>query len=210
MPPSDDFTPSTPGTPDAMQREPAAGGGAGPSERGFAEPGSDVVRGDAESDLARSPARTGATATSSGATPSGAMPGGAAMDAQGGALPEADAAAAPSGGVSGAATASGGAQTSPTSQGQPGASGQAPLFSDAQELALQWQSVQVTFVDEPRRAVQDADRLVTEMMSRLNDLFRSQQHDLEGAWNAGDEVSTEDLRVALQRYRSFFERLLSA
>ncbi len=86
----------------------------------------------------------------------------------------------------------------------------APLFEDAGQLSARWQSVQVAFVDEPRRAVEDADHPVAEMMDRLNNLFRSQREDLEGAWNAGTDASTEDLRVALQRYRSFFERLLAA
>ena len=88
--------------------------------------------------------------------------------------------------------------------------GKAPLFGDTGELSSRWQSVQVVFVDEPRRAVEDADHLVTEMMDRVSELFRSQRQDLERTWHAGNEVSTEDLRVALQRYRSFFERLLAA
>jgi hypothetical protein len=72
-----------------------------------------------------------------------------------------------------------------------------------------WQGIQAAFVDEPRRATEDADRLVAELMTRLAETFSEERSKLEGAWGQGEEVSTEDLRVALQRYRSFFNRLLS-
>jgi hypothetical protein len=68
----------------------------------------------------------------------------------------------------------------------------------------------VTFVDDPRDAVENADALVAELMQRLADGFARERERLEGQWSRGEDVSTEDLRVVLQRYRSFFRRLLSA
>ena len=72
-----------------------------------------------------------------------------------------------------------------------------------------WDGIQTGFVDEPRAAVEQADALVGEMMKRLTDVFTQEHSRLEEQWTRGQEVSTEDLRVALKRYRSFFERLLS-
>jgi hypothetical protein len=69
--------------------------------------------------------------------------------------------------------------------------------------------VQVSFVDEPRRAVQQADGLVAGAMKRLAEIFAEERSKLDKQWDRGDSVSTEDLRLALQRYRSFFGRLLS-
>ena len=77
------------------------------------------------------------------------------------------------------------------------------------DLRDQWQSVQAGFVDEPRGALQEADRLVNNAMDQLTVMFSQERERLETTWHKGDEVSTEDLRVALQRYRAFFERLLS-
>lgn len=73
-----------------------------------------------------------------------------------------------------------------------------------------WQELQTGFVDEPRRTVEQADELVALVMQRLADSFASERERLEGQWGRGEDVSTEDLRVALQRYRAFFHRLLSA
>jgi len=72
-----------------------------------------------------------------------------------------------------------------------------------------WDSIQTGFVDEPRRSVEQADSLVAEVMKRLAETFAEERSKLEGQWSRGDNVSTEDLRLALQRYRSFFDRLLS-
>jgi hypothetical protein len=85
-----------------------------------------------------------------------------------------------------------------------------PLLDDAPRLSGSWQEIQSRFVDEPRTAVEDADALVAEVMQRLAETFSEERERLERDWHAGDEVSTEDLRLALQRYRSFFERLLAA
>jgi hypothetical protein len=77
-------------------------------------------------------------------------------------------------------------------------------------LMARWQQIQVAFVDEPRRAVQEADALVAELMEQLTRVFALQRDGLESQWSSGQDVSTEDLRVGLQRYRSLFQRLLAA
>jgi hypothetical protein len=85
-----------------------------------------------------------------------------------------------------------------------------PLFSESEmgEFRSQWIKIQTCFVDEPRGTVKDADKLVAEVMQRLAEGFRNERSGLEKQWDRGDNVSTEDLRIALQRYRSFFDRLL--
>lgn len=76
-------------------------------------------------------------------------------------------------------------------------------------LRSRWKEVQTTFVDEPRKAVEEADGLVASAMKRLAEVFAEERSNLEQQWDRGDSVSTEDLRIALQRYRTFFQRLLS-
>jgi hypothetical protein len=71
-----------------------------------------------------------------------------------------------------------------------------------------WETIQTGFVDEPRRTVEQADELVAEVMKRLAEGFAAERERLEQQWGRGEDVSTEDLRLALQRYRSFFQRLL--
>jgi hypothetical protein len=85
------------------------------------------------------------------------------------------------------------------------------LFSadETKNLRAEWDSVQVGFVDEPRQAVERADALVAGAMKRLAEMFAAERERLEKQWDRGDSVSTEELRLALQRYRSFFGRLLS-
>jgi hypothetical protein len=78
------------------------------------------------------------------------------------------------------------------------------------QFATRWQKIQASFVDEPRESVQQADALVSDLMERLTAGFTQERERLEAQWDRGDDVSTEDLRVALRRYRSFFDRLLSA
>ncbi|MDA0164308.1 hypothetical protein OM076_28820 [Solirubrobacter ginsenosidimutans] len=73
-----------------------------------------------------------------------------------------------------------------------------------------WEQIQTGFVDEPRQTVEQADELVAEVMKRLAEGFATERERLEGQWGRGEDVSTEDLRIALQRYRGFFQRLLSA
>jgi len=86
-----------------------------------------------------------------------------------------------------------------------------PMFAGAEAAGYrtQWDAIQTGFVDEPRKAVQEADALVALVMKRLSEVFTNERTSLERQWGKGDQISTEDLRVALRRYRSFFERLLS-
>ena len=90
-------------------------------------------------------------------------------------------------------------------------SNQTPLFAtdQAESFRSRWTAVQSGFVDEPRRAVEQADSLIAEVMKSLAASFAEERQSLERQWDQGDDVSTEDLRVGLQRYRSFFDRLLS-
>jgi len=85
-----------------------------------------------------------------------------------------------------------------------------PLFSESEmgDFRSQWSKVQAGFVDEPRRTVEEADKLVAAVMQKLAEGFANERSGLEKQWDSGDNVSTEDLRLALQRYRSFFDRLL--
>ena len=94
---------------------------------------------------------------------------------------------------------------------EPHVEGSEPLFpaNEAQDLRARWDSIQAGFVDEPRRAVEEADSLVAAAMKRLAETFADERQSLEAQWDRGDDVSTEDLRLALRRYRSFFGRLLS-
>lgn len=86
-----------------------------------------------------------------------------------------------------------------------------PLFDPhvAQDLQARWNEIQVAFVDEPRAAVERADNLVVETTRCLEDSFAAERRSLESAWDREDDVSTETLRLTLQRYRSFFNRLLA-
>lgn len=79
---------------------------------------------------------------------------------------------------------------------------------EAEPLRAQWSDIQAAFVDAPRDAVQRADALVAQVMQRMADTFARERATLEQQWDRGDNVTTEDLRVALQRYRAFFDRLL--
>jgi hypothetical protein len=72
-----------------------------------------------------------------------------------------------------------------------------------------WTNIQAAFVDEPRRSVQQADELVGAAIKQIAETFAGERQNLESQWDRAGDVSTEDLRVALTRYRSFFQRLLS-
>lgn len=87
----------------------------------------------------------------------------------------------------------------------------APLFAneDAAGYRTRWSAIQTGFVDEPRKAVEEADTLVAQVMKQLAEVFAEERRQLESQWERADKVSTEDLRVAMRRYRSFFERLLA-
>jgi hypothetical protein len=89
--------------------------------------------------------------------------------------------------------------------------GNGALFGDddLEKLRGRWRMIQSSFVDDPRSAVKEADSLVDDVMRQLADGFARERKTLEDQWSEGDEVSTEELRLALRRYRSFFDRLLS-
>jgi hypothetical protein len=85
------------------------------------------------------------------------------------------------------------------------------LFEDGEleDLRSRWTEVQSAFVDDPRDCVQKADSLVADVVDKLTSGFSHARSQLEEQWDKGEEVSTEDLRIALMRYREFFERLLA-
>lgn len=93
-----------------------------------------------------------------------------------------------------------------------GSDGAEPLFpgDEAESFRARWTGIQTGFVDEPRAAVAQADTLVAEVIQRLAQVFADERQSLEQQWGEGDSGDTEGLRMALRRYRSFFERLLSA
>ena len=86
-----------------------------------------------------------------------------------------------------------------------------PLFDEEATgtYRQRWQDVQSRFVDDPRKAVTEADVLVADLMQTLAKTFADERARLEETWTQGGNASTEELRIALQRYRSFFGRLLS-
>jgi hypothetical protein len=86
-----------------------------------------------------------------------------------------------------------------------------PLFPEtvASDFRSKWDRIQAGFVDEPRTAVQQADELVAQAIKKLAESFANERNRLESQWDRGDEVNTEELRVSLQTYRSFFQRLLA-
>jgi hypothetical protein len=89
--------------------------------------------------------------------------------------------------------------------------GFAPLLpnQEVDQFWDQWNAIQAKFVDNPDTSVEAADSLVAQVMKRLAEIFSQEREQLESQWREGKEVSTETLRLALQRYRSFFHRLLS-
>lgn len=98
-------------------------------------------------------------------------------------------------------------ESAPAEEGR----GSGPLLPQgvAQELRSRWDAIQTGFVDEPRNAVQQADELVALAIIHLVESFADQHNQLERQWDRGGDVSTEDLSIGLQRYRTFFQRLLS-
>ncbi|MFF5703651.1 hypothetical protein ACFY7H_14245 [Streptomyces sp. NPDC012794] len=110
------------------------------------------------------------------------------------------------GGVTGGA----GDQSTAREAVEPDAGDDQPLLSadETERYRTAWGEIQGRFVDDPKDAVTSADGLVAELMQNLAGTFAAHKQDLEGQWQRGDEVATEDLRMALQQYRSFFNRLL--
>ena len=90
--------------------------------------------------------------------------------------------------------------------------GEVALFDEgeANDLRRRWSDIQTTFVDRPKDSVAQADELVAQTIKQLAEGFAGERDNLEEIWSSGGDVSTEELRLALQRYRSFFERLLNA
>ena len=131
----------------------------------------------------------------------------AAADEQDGQLGETDAADEP---LTRGRSESEGQADAPTDDST--AQEQEPLLSEdqAEGFTKRWREIQVGFVDEPRDSVAQADTLVADLMQQLAASFSDERERLEQQWDSGADVSTEDLRVALTRYRSFFDRLLSA
>jgi hypothetical protein len=103
------------------------------------------------------------------------------------------------------------AQAAPDSDTAGTASATGPLLAaeDAEGFRARWTDIQTGFVDAPRQAVEQADALVAELMQHLARTFADERGRLEGHWDRGDDVPTDNLRDAFQRYRSFFERLLA-
>jgi hypothetical protein len=130
------------------------------------------------------------------------------------AAPEETATAAPEGATAPAPGSTGQATAAtPESTSQPAHNGDdsGPLLSGQDAVGFQerWEQIQTGFVDDPRKVVEEADELVASVMQRLAEGFSAERERLEGQWDSGEDVSTEDLRLALQRYRSFFRRLLT-
>jgi glutathione S-transferase len=82
--------------------------------------------------------------------------------------------------------------------------------NENEQLTTRWEEIQASFVDKPQESVEEADALVADLMQRVTYGLTKERERLEKQWAAGDDVSTEDLRVALKRYRTFFDRLLKA
>jgi molecular chaperone GrpE (heat shock protein) len=103
-------------------------------------------------------------------------------------------------------------EDAPRPAGAAAATGSTPLLEadDLQAVISRWREIQAEFVDQPRRAMQDADTLVRDVMERLTRKLAEEHDQLESRWSEDERASTEDLRQGLQLYRSFFERLLAA
>ena len=96
-------------------------------------------------------------------------------------------------------------------EGAPAPDAAIPVFpgEEAGGFRTRWDAVQTGFVDEPRKAVEEADALVAQVIKRLSEVFADERAALERQWDRGEQISTEDVRLALRKYRSFFQRLLA-
>ena len=94
---------------------------------------------------------------------------------------------------------------------QPDGRNENALFDqdELRDFRNRWDQVQTSFVDEPRKAVEQADTLVATIVKRIAEQYAEEREKLEQQWHHGNDVSTEDLRQGLKRYRAFFDRLLS-
>ena len=102
-------------------------------------------------------------------------------------------------------------QVIPMGAHRPRNPGEAPLIAkrETEDLRTRWTSIQSTFVDNPRKAVDDANSLVTTAMKQIEEAFKAQRTHIEKQLTKGSSASTEDLRIALQHYRILFDRLLT-
>jgi hypothetical protein len=195
-----------------LDRDDTHGSGARDGERRDTERVGDVDAArsdDYDTDVTPAQARGGSTVADPDAlgdrTPAGAGPlNGSTRPGAGTTAP--DAGSAPVSGTTGP-----GAGTAGPTTGTSGADTGGSLLgaNDTEGFRARWTDVQTGFVDEPRRAVEQADGLVAELMQHLATTFADERTRLEGQWDSGDDVQTDDLRAAFQRYRSFFERLLA-
>ena len=80
---------------------------------------------------------------------------------------------------------------------------------EMEDLQSRWTAIQAAFVDNPRHAVEEANALVSSALKEIEESFRDQHSQIQKQWSEGADASTEDLRIALQQYRMFFDRLLS-
>jgi hypothetical protein len=87
----------------------------------------------------------------------------------------------------------------------------AALFTPevAGDFRSRWDAVQIAFVDDPGKAVRDADELVAQVMKSLAESFANERQRFESGMGEAGQATTEHQRVALRRYRSFFQRLLA-
>jgi hypothetical protein len=147
----------------------------------------------------RQPEPGSAAPAFSDTTVTGDRPGAGDQTGRGSGAQHSDGRQAPTGTTPSNGTAASSAQTDDMS-----------LFADNDRVGFRtrWDDVQAAFVDDPRDCVQKADTLVSEVVDRLTDGFSDMRSRLEAQWSRGEEASTEDLRLALKRYREFFQRLL--
>jgi hypothetical protein len=104
------------------------------------------------------------------------------------------------------------AQPRPHPPTEHGPAAETPSFltgTDLETVTRRWHEIQAAFVDTPRQAVQDADGIVADLLKRMSEMFATEHHDLASCWHREGQISTEDLRICLQRYRAFLQRLLS-
>lgn len=123
----------------------------------------------------------------------------------------ADPAEVEAGGTTQAAVTAAQAEERPVEEGEEPSPASITLLEPEEEARFKerWRDLQTDFVDDPRAAVRQADALVSELTERLTDRFTLERDELERQWEDAGDVSTETLRVAVRRYRTFFERLLA-
>ena len=81
--------------------------------------------------------------------------------------------------------------------------------NQVEALQSRWQTIQMEFVDKPKGTVAKADQLIEEVIDRLEQLLTQKRDELKQEWGRSDEPTTEELRLALQHYRTFLNQLLS-